>query len=537
MSNIEILNKHFLKSNSAIDNKISCINAVIYTRVSTREQAMTNHSLETQLKKCRELGESKGYNIIKEFGNTYESAKTDDRKEFQLMLEFIRKTNKGKAENVISIIIIYSFDRFSRSGSFTYVDELKKLGVRLQCVNYDADTSTKEGRLTQSLSFIIAQFENEGRAEKSVAGTRQLLLNGGWPSKPTQGYDKIDGPGKSKVCIINDEGRLIAKAFKMKAQGVPNVEILKWLNVRGLVLYPQKLTKIFKNLFYCGIIKHGTLPDQLVKGTHQSVVSEEQFMIVNGISSNYLKSSHKKEDDNYPLKSTILCEKCGGKLTGYQANGKLAKYYKCNTRGCGMNININIVHETLINNLKSLSINEIYIAPIKYQLELIIEEQNKVNKNEAAALLREIKRLEDEIYQIVDTSLFSDKGVSAFEKHIDVREKKKSEAQAEYERLNKNLSNLKGNIDGALKLSSDFGKIWQNGTLFIRRNVQNLLFPKGLIFSKENRNYRTEHQNAFYTLISSISECYDNEKRGQISVNSNLSPLVARRGIEPLFLE
>src|SRR5580700_5926104 len=86
--------------------------SIIYTRVSGREQQEKNMSLTWQKKYCEELCQRNNYSIVGYFGGTFESAKTDERKEFKRMLEFIKK---GKTN--ISNIIVYSIDRFSRTGS------------------------------------------------------------------------------------------------------------------------------------------------------------------------------------------------------------------------------------------------------------------------------------------------------------------------------------------------------------------------------------------------------------------------------------
>src|ERR1700722_11982090 len=86
-------------------------NCVIYTRVSTKEQADNNMSLETQRKACEQFAVKNGYTILGYFGGTYESAKTDERKEFKRMQHFV-KNSRDK----ITYIIVYSVDRFSRSG-------------------------------------------------------------------------------------------------------------------------------------------------------------------------------------------------------------------------------------------------------------------------------------------------------------------------------------------------------------------------------------------------------------------------------------
>jgi DNA invertase Pin-like site-specific DNA recombinase len=62
------------------------LKAVIYTRVSTEEQAK-NLSLETQQRECRDYCERNGYTVDRVFEERGASAKTTVRPEFQAMLD------------------------------------------------------------------------------------------------------------------------------------------------------------------------------------------------------------------------------------------------------------------------------------------------------------------------------------------------------------------------------------------------------------------------------------------------------------------
>ncbi|MEM0998028.1 MAG: recombinase family protein [Bacteroidota bacterium] len=86
--------------------------AVIYTRVSTKEQADNNMSLETQLKACQKYALHNRLEVVEEFGGTHESEKSDqDRKEFQRMLGYVKQK-----KHRVDYILVYSYDRFSRTG-------------------------------------------------------------------------------------------------------------------------------------------------------------------------------------------------------------------------------------------------------------------------------------------------------------------------------------------------------------------------------------------------------------------------------------
>ena len=47
-------------------------NAIIYTRVSTKEQADNNTSLETQKRYCENYAKTNGLRVVSYFGGTYE---------------------------------------------------------------------------------------------------------------------------------------------------------------------------------------------------------------------------------------------------------------------------------------------------------------------------------------------------------------------------------------------------------------------------------------------------------------------------------
>jgi site-specific DNA recombinase len=130
-------------------------NCVIYTRVSTKEQADNNMSLETQKKACELYAKKSGYQIMGCFGGTYESAKTDERKHFNAMLAFVKKSKER-----ISHIIVYSVDRFSRSGAnaIYIAEKLKKEGVSVFAISQPTDSTTASGSLQQNIQFIFSEY-------------------------------------------------------------------------------------------------------------------------------------------------------------------------------------------------------------------------------------------------------------------------------------------------------------------------------------------------------------------------------------------
>src|SRR5437868_1769467 len=81
--------------------------AVLYTRVSTKEQEDEGYSIEAQLALLRSYCESRGLTIVKEFTEA-ETAKTTGREAFSAMVRMIRKGGAGA-------IVVEKTDRIYRN--------------------------------------------------------------------------------------------------------------------------------------------------------------------------------------------------------------------------------------------------------------------------------------------------------------------------------------------------------------------------------------------------------------------------------------
>ena len=77
--------------------------AVIYARVSTKEQT-ENLSLPTQLHACREYCVREGWDVIQEFVEEGESAKTSNRTQLLRLMDVVRKL-KGR----VHFVVVYNF--------------------------------------------------------------------------------------------------------------------------------------------------------------------------------------------------------------------------------------------------------------------------------------------------------------------------------------------------------------------------------------------------------------------------------------------
>lgn len=242
-------------------------------------------------------------------------------------------------------MLVYLLDRFSRSedGAMRLSKELReKYGVTIIAVTQPIDTSIPGGVFQQNLQFLFSQYDNELRRQRAMAGIKEDLEQGIWCKKPPMGYTTVK-EGKERKIIVDETGKKLRKAFIWKAQGIKNDEILIRLEAMGLKIYKQKLSMMFSNPFYCGIIADKMLNGNLVEGNHEKLISQEVFLQIHKVriaAKGKYGVSHKKENEQYPLKLFMKCDKCGIGYTGYVVKKKYKSgnigqfhYYKCRSKG------------------------------------------------------------------------------------------------------------------------------------------------------------------------------------------------------------
>ncbi len=530
-STLSLLNR-FAKTNKnvavkAITTKGEC---VIYTRVSSKEQADTGKSLEWQKKYCQEYAHKHNMTVAGTFGGTYESAKTDERKEFKRMLDFVQKS-KGK----ISCILVYSIDRFSRSGAeaIAIAGDLKKKGITILAVTQPADTTTSMGSFQQNMQFIFSHFDNEQRREKCVAGMREQLLKGNWVMVPPVGFDKIKINGEGKI-VVNDRGQLLRKAFQWKAQGLASEEIRLRLKAQGLTLYPQHLSRIFRNVFYCGYISHSLIGGELVKGNHEALISEELFLKVNGVlSSNHQRYKHKADNLAVSLKRFAKCADCGASLAGYTVLKKGLHYYKCTTKGCRLNVRDKHLNDLFLQLLSRFQVDENLLPALKLQLELTFNELNQSSLEAVKGLKAGISDIEKNLEKLEERYVLEGLERHLYEKYTAKFKEDKRKMEEELQKAGKSISNLSAYTDKSLLIASQSSKLWQEGDFETRGKLQYLVFPEGVQYERKNEAFRTQRINSVFSLMRSLSGGDGTKKEGQTTDFNSLSPRVESEGFEP----
>lgn len=454
---------------------------VIYTRVSTREQAENNMSLDTQRRACDSYARKHGYKVMAYFGGTYESAKTDEREEFNHMLSFVQKSREK-----IAFIIVYSVDRFSRSGAnaIYITEQLKHNGISVVSVTQPTDVSTPSGSLQQNIQFIFSEYDNQLRREKSMAGMRDKLLRGEWCVKPPRGYDIVTINGKRSI-VLNKDSELIRKVFLWKLyERLSLTEIRDKLIAGGMKVGHSYISNLLRNPFYCGILSNKLLAGKVVAGKHEKLVSQEIFLAVNELLKNEKKNQtkHTSDNENLPLRRMIVCAKCNTNMTGYLVKKKGLYYYKCTQLGCCTNKSAVVIHNLFTDLLNNIRLNEKKNPGVKKKFVANFIKVDHVNEKSRGIYKANLTVIKQKLEAIEERFALGEINESIYKKYKIKLEKEKNEVEIMIDKTNAGLTNHNLVKKESDEIISKLKDIWLKGDLQTKRIIQSSIFPEGLVY-------------------------------------------------------
>ena len=508
----------------------SAKNCVIYTRVSSKEQAEHNSSLFSQKRYCEEFCEKHAYTVKAYFGGTYESAKGDEKSEFQKMLSFVRK-NK-----TIDTILVYSYDRFSRGGSNAAFlsQELQKSGVKVTSVSQPVDTSSPSGRLHRDMLYLFGQFDNEMRKDKVVNGMIENLKQGFWVAPPPFGYTNTNKKEKAKnhIYIINEQGELLKEAFRLKAvTNLTNKDIVAKLRKKGSTINYKSFVRIISNPFYCGYITHALIPGEIIPGHHPALVSETLFADANRIIATEPRAGIPKTQkiEALPLKIFAKTERknanavmdgsatADGMLspfTGYIKKGIF--YYKSRHKGIAVNVNAHHLNTRFAEHMSKFEYQKRHTPALQEKVGVILKERLKNYVKEQTQWKKQLTEINTKIENLEERFVNAEIPKALYDKFNKKYQDEKRQIGQKLNDQQFESSNLEKIIDKGLKIAQNLSQLWRSGDFDTKQKLQRLLFPEGIVYNKENDSIRTIRVNTLFEPIPRLISDLERNKKATL---------------------
>jgi site-specific DNA recombinase len=501
--------------------------AIIYCRVSTKDQVQ-NLSLSTQQKACIEFCSRNGYDVDRIFVEEGESAKTADRTELKNLLAYCRQ-NRGR----LHAVVVYALNRFARDKFDYYALRaiLADLHVTVRSVTEPIDDSST-GKLMEGIIASFAQFDNDVRSERTVAGMKARLERGGWTFPPPLGYMKgTDRKGRKNIVLDSKRAPLITRAFDLYSTGLHSkqqvLDVVTRLGLttkRGRRVSAQSFSQLLSKPIYVGVLevpKWGIRQPSNAPALVSRVVFDKVQCLLSGKRATITPRLRRHPD--FPLRHFVRCGHCDRPLTASWSKGRKERYayYRCQNRSCkAVNVRREVLEHLFIDFLAQLQPKPEYLRLFGE----IIRDVWRQKKEQAVALHRaaehHLTALNDRKQRLVETFVY-DRTIDppTYQEQLD----KLNEliALAEISERDARIEEL--DVQAAVSFGEfvmlNAPRLWTQLSLEQKQRLQQMIFPRGVHF--EGGAYRTaETSMVFFDLESKPLR-----KEG----------LVALTGIEPVF--
>lgn len=420
----------------------------------------------------------------------------------------------NKKKNITHIIVNH-IDRFSRNESqaVDIIDKLREKGVVIVEVESGQDTSTRNGLFTLKMKLNLAEWDNGNRTDKFTSGRKHCMESGIYCGAAPIGYTK-KGKSMGTTFVINEDGKLLKKAFQWKLQGMRNIQIIENLKTYGLELSKQKLHHILTNIFYTGKFQNKMLNYEIKDGNHPAIVSYADFLRVQeilGIRTNTYH--HKKENPAFPLNRHVMCASDGTPLTHYTNKKKHRDYYKCNRTGCCTNISAEILHSKYMELLEGYKIPSVLHDVIRQMILQLIDVNSSDVSERLVLLTKQYTENKNKLKKIkLRWATGDNDDKDAYKEALEITQEKIDNLEIEMNECKIFLSNHSWNINKVFTMCCKLGTLWIESSLELRQRLQNLLFPEGILWDKKIHNYRTIRENEALDVIRRITESCKNKK-------------------------
>lgn len=460
--------------------------AIIYCRVSTKEQAEKGFSLEGQEKECRKFALNNGYEVDKVFVEAGESAKTQDRTQLKKLIEYCVKNKK-----TLQAIIIWKYDRLARNlaDQTDLVKNFSTLGIRLLSATETNDNNAA-GKMMRNIIATFAQFENDVKAERTINGMKQAIEQGRWPWKAPVGYKQTrDQFGKPLLCPT-DDAAYIKEIFQLAESGLfKQVDIAHKIKKQGFKRANKNvINRILTNPTYAGLLE-SSFHNELKDGIHQPIISKETFWKVQQILTGKRPSITPKNRNHpdFPLRRFIRCPKCDEKLTGSWSTGRKGikyAYYHCRMKGCVLNVKKHELEDAFYNYLKTIQpkpeiidlFNAIVLDVWKNKQSEQIKEEYRIDSE-----LKILNQKKDRIDELMINGTFDEvtykQKAEEIRNEILIKEIERNEVKID-------LNDIEACLNYCKYFLSNVADLWAAGDLDLKQRFQALIFPEKIYYEK-----------------------------------------------------
>ena len=481
--------------------------AIIYSRVSTDEQADRGYSLRDQESRLREYCRRTGIEVVEHFQDDA-SAKTFDRPTFQKLLRFVQANR-----NAVDELLVVKWDRFSRdaTGALGMMRTLEGLGVNVQAIEQPIDRHVPEQLMMLAIYVAAPEVENRRRSLSVTAGMRRAMKEGRWVSNAPTGYrNKRDESGKA-IIVPNEKAPFVRMAFELLADNpqMPIDEAMRRVHKEAkregvkLNIGRSHFHRMLRMDVYAGLIRVPAWrnePEEVVQGIHEALVSESVFRRVQERFEKPKEGRKWKLVPELHMRGHLLCPHCSEPLTGSGSKGNGGKYFYYHCHRCkGLRVRAEATHEAFAEYLRSVQLPREARDLYKDVIASRTKDEKEWHQKRSATLQARIKELEEKLFSVDEAYIENRIEADSYARMKERYASELRQARGELAEMQTLSTGFAEKLEFALLVLSDLPRIYDRAPVQQRREMLVRIWPDHLTFDGER--FRTNPETDLIALF------------------------------------
>ena len=310
------------------------LQAVMYARVSSKDQEKEGFSIPAQQKLLRGYAETNGFDIKEEFTDV-ETAKKAGRTSFGKMIAWLKKNKACR------VILVEKTDRLYRN--LRDWVEIDGMDVEIHLVKENvvlSETTRSHEKFIHGIKVLMAKNYIDNLSEEVKKGMLEKAEQGIFPGAATIGYLNVSrADGKRIIDLDPDRSAIVKRLFEVYATGRFSLkDLAKEAKALGLVSRQAKkplaipaLHIMLHNPLYKGeYVWNG----KWYQGTHPALITSDLWDRVQAIMAGRGTVHPAEQKNQFAFTGLVYCGICADEGLARLMIGEIQRekyiYYHCN---------------------------------------------------------------------------------------------------------------------------------------------------------------------------------------------------------------
>ena len=477
--------------------------ALIYCRVSSKQQVKEGHGLDSQETRCRNHAKLAGLEVVDVYRDEGVSGGLFDRPALKKLFAFLDNHPLEKF-----IVIIDDLSRLARDIR-VHMDLRAALiarEARLVCLNFTINDESEDNETAELMMAVVSQHLRKANRRQVIQRMNARFERGYWPfAACPPGLKFTKDPIHGKL-LVPDEP--LASVYKQAIEKYRDYELNTLQEVRSFILRQYSahgierklslhgITSILTEPLYCGYMECRKWNLSLRRANHQGFISFETYQAVQEKLAKSAKPRLRKDSRiDFPLRNFVLCHLCKKPYTaswhrGRNKNRKYAHYW-CKTRDCQFRnkaVDGVVMEEKFQELLRAMK----PAGPVLQLAEMILKRvwlaRQESEGEKKTAIRKEVKDAQARIEVFMDRiAVTKTAGLAEqYEKEVESLAAKKSALEADLNRHDYSSDQFGTAAVAVFDYLKDPENQWRTAAFSKKRIFLGMYFGRGILYNRNS---------------------------------------------------